>query len=112
MANLLNQYNYSCNFARVKRGLLEIVIAKMPKGKFLKNKGFSCNNLIEEVHSNCKAASGPTYSYRTLLNRSKCKKEYRRHLLFEPVRPETAVNFLEFQKPQNHLYSDQRRSQS
>ena len=78
----------------------------MPKGKFLKMKVSICNIPVTEVDFNCNILPRPADSNILLIVKLKRKLEYKIHVIFEAVRPALVVQFLEFLKLHNHLYSE------
>ena len=78
----------------------------MPEGKFLKMKGSICNIPVTEVDFNCNTLPRPADSNVLLIVKLKHKLEYKSHVIFEAVRPALVVQFLEFLKLHNHLYSE------
>ena len=81
-------------------------ITVMPQGKSLKMKCSICNIPVAEVDVNCNALPRPADSNGLLIIKLKHKLEYKSHAIFEAVRPALVVQFLEFLKLHNHLYSD------
>ena len=78
----------------------------MLKGKSLKMKGSIRNVPIPEVDVNCNTLPRPADSNGLLIVKLKRKLEYKCHIIFEAVRPALFVQFFEFLKLHNHLYSD------
>ena len=78
----------------------------MPKGKSLKMKGSICNITVTEVDVNCNTLLRPADSNDLLIVKLKLKVEYKSHAISEAVRPALVVQFHEFLKLHNHLYSD------
>ena len=78
----------------------------MLKGKSLKMKGSIRNVPIPEVDVNCNTLPRPADSNGLLIVKLKRKLEYKCNVIFEAVRPALFVQFFEFLKLHNHLYSD------
>ena len=78
----------------------------MPKGKSLKIKGSICNNPVSEVDVNCNMLPRPADSNGPIIINLKRKLEYKGHAVFEAVRPDVTIQFLEFLRSHNDLYSD------
>ena len=78
----------------------------MPKGKSLKIKGSICNNPVSEVDVNCNMLPRPADSNGLIIVMLKRKLEYKGHVVFEAVRPDVVIQFLEFLRSHNDLYSD------
>ena len=77
----------------------------MPKGKSLKIKGI-CNIPIAEVDVNCSMLPRPAGSNGLIIVKLKWKLAYKGHVVFEAVRPDVVIQFLEFLRSHNDLYSD------
>ena len=69
-------------------------------------KGSICNTPVTEVDANFNTFTRPGDSNLLLTVKFKHKLEYKSHVIFEAVRPTLIVQFLEFLKLHNHLYSD------
>ena len=78
----------------------------MPKGKSLKIKGSICNIPVSEVDVNCNMLPRPVDSNGLSIVKLKRKLEYKGHVVFEAVRPDVVIQFLEFLRSHNDLYSD------
>ena len=76
------------------------------KGKSLKMKGSIRNVPITKVDVNCNTLPRPADSNGLLIVKLKRKLEYKCNVIFEAVRPALFVQFFEFLKLHNHLYSD------
>ena len=81
-------------------------VTVMPQGKSLKMKGSICNIPVTEVDVNCNTLPRPADSNGLLIVKLKRKLEYKIHVIFGAVRPASVVQFLEFLKLDNDLYSD------
>ena len=90
----------------VSRKILFKKVTVMPKGKSLKIKGSICNNPVSEVDVNCNMLPRPADSNGPIIINLKRKLEYKGHAVFEAVRPDVAIQFLEFLRSHNDLYSD------
>ena len=88
------------------RGILLKKVTVMPKGKSLKMKDSICNIPVTEVDFNCNTLPRPAESNGLLIVKLKRKLEHKSSVIFEAVRPTLVVQFLEFSKLHNHLYSD------
>ena len=78
----------------------------MPKGKSLKIKGSICNIPVVKVDVSCNMLPRPTDSNGLIIVKLKCELEYKGHAVFEAVRPDVVIQFLEFFRSHNDLYSD------
>ena len=78
----------------------------MSKDKSWKMKGSICNIPVTIVDVNCNTLPRPADSNGLLIAKLKRKLEYKSHVISEVVRPGLVVQFLEFLKLHNHLYSD------
>ena len=78
----------------------------MPKGKSLKIKGNICNIPVSEIDVNCNMLPRPVDSNGLSIVKLKRKLEYKGHAVFEAVRPDLVILFLEFLRSHNDLYSD------
>ena len=78
----------------------------MPKGKSLKIRSSICNILVSKVDVNCNMLPRPAYSNGFIIVKLKHKLEYKGHVVFEAVRPDAVIQFLEFLRSHNDLYSD------
>ena len=78
----------------------------MPKGKSLKIKGSIFNIPVLEFDVNCNMLSRPTDSNSLISVKLKCKLEYQDHVVFETVRSDVVIQFLEFLRRHSDLYSD------
>ena len=67
----------------------------MPLGKSLKIKGNICNIPISEVDVSCNMLPRPTDSNGLIIVKWKRKLEYKGHVVFEAVRPDLVMQFLE-----------------
>ena len=90
----------------VSRRILFKKVTVMPKGKSLKIKGSICNIPVSEVDVNCNMFPRPADSNGLIIVKLKRKLEYKGHVVFEAVRPEIVIQFLEFLRSYNNLYSD------
>ena len=73
----------------------------MPKS--LKMKGSICNIPVTEIDVNCNTLPRPADSNGLLIVKLKPKLKNKNHVIFEKA---LVVQFLEFLKLHNHLYSD------
>ena len=89
----------------VSRRILFKKVTVMPKGKSLKIKGI-CNIPIAEVDVNCSMLPRPAGSNGLIIVKLKWKLAYKGHVVFEAVRPDVVIQFLEFLRSHNDLYSD------
>ena len=90
----------------VSRRILFKKVTVMPKGKPLKIKGSICNIPVSEVDVNCNMLPRPADSNGLNIVKLKRKLEYKGHLVFEAVRPDVVIQFLEFLRSHNDSYSD------
>ena len=90
----------------VSRRILFKKVTVMPKGKSLKIKGSICNIPVSEVDVNCNMFPRPADSNGLIIVKLKRKLEYKVHAVFEAVRPDVVIHFLEFLRSHNDLYSD------
>ena len=97
-----------CRLKRLllSRRILFKKVAVMPKGKSLKIKGSLCNISISEVDINCNMLPRSADSNGLIIVKLKRKLEYKSHVPFEVVRPDVVIQFLEFLRSHNDLYSD------
>ena len=82
------------------------MVTVIPKGKSLKIKGSICNIPVLEVDSNCNMLLRPADSNGIIIANLKRKLEYKGHVVFEAVRPDVVIQFLEFLRSHNDLYLD------
>ena len=87
------------------RRILFKKVTVMPKGKSLKIKGSICNIPVSEVDVNCNMFPRPADSNGFFIVRLKRKLEYKGHAVFEAIRPNIVIQFLEFLRSHNNLYS-------
>ena len=87
----------------VSRRIKKVTV--MPKGKSLKIKGSICNIPVSEVDVNCNMFPRPADSNGFIIVKLKRKLEYKGHVVFEAVRPNIVIQFLEFLRSHNNLYS-------
>ena len=78
----------------------------MLKGKSLEIKGSICNIPVSEVDVNFNMLPRPADSNGLIIVKLKQKLEYKGHVVFEAVRPDLVIQFLEFFRSHNDLYSD------
>ena len=78
----------------------------MPKRKSLKIKSSTCNIPLLEVGVNCNMLPRPSDSNGLIIAKLKRKLEYKSHVVFEAVRPDVVIQFLQFLRSHNDLYSD------
>ena len=90
----------------VSRRVLFKKVTVMPKGKSLKIKGSICNIPVSEVDVNCNMFPRPADNNGLIIVKLKRKLEYKGHVVFEAVRPDVVIQFLEFLRSHNDLYSD------
>ena len=81
-------------------------VTVMSKDKSWKMKGSICNIPVTIVDVNCNTLPRPADSNGLLIAKLKRKLEYKSHVISEVVRQGLVVQFLEFLKLHNHLYSD------
>ena len=77
----------------------------MPKGKSLKIKGSICNIPVSEDDVNFNMLPRPK-SNGLIIVKLKRKLECKGHVVFEAVRPDLVIKFLEFFRSHKDLYSD------
>ena len=77
-----------------------------PKGKSLKIKDSLCSIPVSEVDVNCNILPRPADSYAFIIVKLKRKLEYKGHAVFEAVRSDVVIQFLDFLRSHNDLYSD------
>ena len=90
----------------VSRRILFKKLTVMPKGKSLTIKGSICYIPVSEVDVKCHRLPRPADSNGLIIVKLKCKLEYKGHAVFEAVRPDVVIHFLEFLRSHNDLYSD------
>ena len=90
----------------VSRRILFKKVTVMSKGKSLKTKGSICNIPVAEVDVNCNMLPRSADSNGLIIVKLKRKLEYKSHVPFEVVRPDVVIQFLEFLRSHNDLYSD------
>ena len=75
------------------------------KGEFSKLKGLPCNVPVE---SDDVSKVLPRGADSNGITRVKVKRDlkYKEHVLFEPVKPNILVRFLQYLRKNNHLYQD------
>ena len=78
----------------------------MPKVKSFKIKGSICNISVSEFDVNCNILPRPADSNGLIIVKLKHKLEYKGHLVFEVIRPHVVIQFVEFFRSHNDLYSD------
>ena len=88
----------------VSRRVLFKKVTVVPKGKSLKIKGNICNIPVSEVDVNFNMLSRPADSNGLII--VMFKLEYKDHVIFKAVRPDVEIQFLEFLRSHNDLYSD------
>ena len=107
--NLPKQYQDINRLERLlasRRIIFKKVIVKSKAGKSMKMKGSICNIPVIEADVNCNTLPRPADSNGLLIVKLKRKLEYKCNVIFEAVRPALFVQFFEFLKLHNHLYSD------
>ena len=90
----------------VSRTILFKKVTVMPKGKSLKIKGSICHIPVSEVDVYCNVSPRPADSNALIIVKLKRKLEYKGHVVFEAVRSDVVIQFLEFLRSHNDLYSD------
>ena len=90
----------------VSRRILFKKVTVMPKGKSLKIKGSICNIPVSEIDVSCNMLPRPADSNGLIIVKLKRKLEYKGHAVFQAVRPDIVIQFLEFLRSQIDLYSD------
>ena len=90
----------------VSRRILFKKVTVMPKGKSLKIKGNICNIPVLKVDVNYNILLRPADSNGLIIVKLKRKLEYRGHVVFEAVRLNVVIQFFEFFRSHNDLYSD------
>ena len=114
VANRLNVVELSKSFQDIRR-LEKFLVSRrvlfkkvtvMPKGKSLKIKGSICNISVSEVVVTGNMLPRPTDSNCFIIVKLKRKLECKGHVVFEAVRPDVVIKFLEFLKIHNDLYSE------
>ena len=90
----------------VSRRILFQKVTVMPKGKSLKIKGSISNIPVSEVDVNCNMLPRPADTNALIIVKLKRKLEYKGHAVFEAVRSDVVIQFLEFLRSHNDLYSD------
>ena len=90
----------------VSRRILSKKVTVMPKGKSLKIEGSICNIPVLEVDGNYKMLPRPANSNGLIIVKLKRKLEYKGHVVFEAVRPDVVVQFLEFLRSHSDLSLD------
>ena len=90
----------------VPRRVLFTKVKIMPKGKSLKIKDSICSIPVSEVDVNCNMVPRHTDSNGLIIIKLKRKLECKGHVVFEAVRPDVVIKFLEFLKIHNDLYSE------
>ena len=78
----------------------------MLKRKSLKIKSSTCNIPLLEVGVNCNMLPSPSDSNGLIIAKLKRKLEYKSPVVFEAVRPDVVIQFLQFLRSHNDLYSD------
>ena len=78
----------------------------MPRGKSLNVKGSICNIPVSEVDVSCNLLPVPADINGFINVKLKRKLEYKGHVVFEAARPDVVIQFLEFLRSHNDLYSD------
>ena len=86
----------------VSRRILFKKVTVMPKGKSLKMKGSICNIPVSEVDVNCNMLPRPADSNGLIIVKLKRKLEYKGHVIFEAVRADVVLQFLEFLRCHKH----------
>ena len=81
-------------------------VTVMPKGKSLKIKSSICNIPASKVDVNCNMLPRPADSNGLIIVMLKRKLEYKGHVVFEAVRPDVVIQFLEFLRSHNDLNLD------
>ena len=114
VANRLNVVELSKSFQDIRR-LEKFLVSRrvlfkkvtvMPKGKSLKIKGSICNISVSEVVVTGNMLPRPTDSNCFIIVKLKRKLECKGHVVFEAVRPDIVIQFLEFLRSHNRLYSN------
>ena len=90
----------------VSRRILFKKVTAMPKGKSLKIKGSIYNIPVPEVDVNRNMLPRPAGSNGLIAVKLKRKLEYKGQVVFEAVRPDVVIQFLEFLRSHHYLYSD------
>ena len=90
----------------LSRTILFKKLTVMLKGKSLEIKGSICNIPVSEVDVNFNMLPRPADSNGLIIVKLKQKLEYKGHIVFEAVRPDLVIQFLEFFRSHNDLYSD------
>ena len=90
----------------VSRWILFKIAAVMPKDKSLNIKRSACNIPVSEVDVNCNMLVRPADSNGLITVKLKRKLENKDHVVFEAVRPDVVIQFLEFLRSHNDLHSD------
>ena len=114
VANRLNVVELSKSFQDIRRlekflvprRVLFKKVTVMPKGKSLKIKGSICNISVSEVVVTGNMLPRPTDSNCFIIVKLKRKLECKGHVVFEAVRPDIVIQFLEFLRSHNRLYSN------
>ena len=79
----------------VSRRTLFKKVTVMPKEKLLKIKGSICNSPVSEVDVNCNILPRPADSNCLIIVKLKRKLECKGYVVFEAVRPDLVIQFLE-----------------
>ena len=90
----------------VSRRILFKKVTVMRKGKSLKMKGSICNIPVSEVNVNCNMLPRPADSNGLIIVKLKRKLECKGDVVSEAVSPDVVIQFLEFLRSHNDLYSD------
>ena len=90
----------------VSRKFLFKKVRVMPKGKSLKIKDSICNIPLSENDVNCNMLPRTAHSNGLIVVNLKRKLEYKGHVVFEAVRLDVVIQFLEILRNHNDLYSD------
>ena len=108
VVELIKVFQDICRLERllVSRRILFKKVTVIPKGKSLKIKGSICNIPVSEIDVNCNMLSRPADSNGRIIVKLKRKLEYKGHAVFEAVRPDVVIQFLEIVRGHNDLYSD------
>ena len=79
-------------------------VAKLPK-LFQDIRRLVCNISVSEVDVSCNMLTRPADSCGFIIVKLKRKLEYKGHVVFEAVRPDVMIQFPEFLRSHNDLYS-------